>query len=227
MIWLFLSMSARADTFTLDNGATIEGVLAEYNMSGSCQISVDEGDLAGAILVIPCERISRFERTSASPGPAPALTSVAPAAPMIPTAPTVSPEPAPAPIAEPPVEEAVVDAPLALPPAAVPPAVAPFAAQPPDAPAASPALPEMSITPAAPEADVVAAPAATPEAPAAASPQEPLWADENGAPIEEGTVIPSPSVDRNTLPTLPNLRMLRRPDADPEVEVAPETDNQL
>lgn len=81
MLWLFAMLSAQADTFTLDNDATINGVLASYAMGGSCQISVQDGDLAGTLIILPCDRIVRFEQQSVTPMPQPApseLTADAP-----------------------------------------------------------------------------------------------------------------------------------------------------
>lgn len=63
--FLLLSASAaRADTITLDSGATIQGDLARFEFGGDCQISVTEGDLSGVIVIVPCHRVASFVRTS-------------------------------------------------------------------------------------------------------------------------------------------------------------------
>jgi len=61
---LALTLSAWADSITLDSGATIEGDLARYEFGGDCQISVTEGDLSGVILIVPCHRVESFVRTA-------------------------------------------------------------------------------------------------------------------------------------------------------------------
>ena len=58
---LALATAAFADSLVLDNGATLSGSLAAYERGGSCTISVQEGDLSGADVVLPCSRIARFE----------------------------------------------------------------------------------------------------------------------------------------------------------------------
>ncbi len=55
--------TARADVLTLDSGATIEGDLARYEFGGDCQIGVTEGELLGAIVIVPCHRVVSFVRT--------------------------------------------------------------------------------------------------------------------------------------------------------------------
>jgi hypothetical protein len=55
---------ARADSITLDSGATIEGDLARYEFGGDCQLSVTEGPLTGVIVIVPCHRVQSFMRTS-------------------------------------------------------------------------------------------------------------------------------------------------------------------
>lgn len=60
---LFLSM-ALADTVTLDNDVVLEVDLARYEVHGDCQMSVTEGELQGAILIVPCHRVKSFVRTT-------------------------------------------------------------------------------------------------------------------------------------------------------------------
>ena len=187
MLWLILSLAARADTFTLDNGTTLEGALAEYNLNGSCQVSITSGELVGALVVLPCERITRFERLAAAPAPAPEPLLVAPEA----------------------------DAALALPVEAVPPlaepvpvtqpfAEAPFATASVEAPLALPAAEEAFFDEEAAEAEEEAA-----EELAAG----PLWADESGAEAGGAVRAPgAPAAGGVVLPALPNLRVMRRPD---------------
>lgn len=62
---LFLSM-ALADTVTLDNDVVLEVDLARYEVHGDCQMSVTEGELQGAILIVPCHRVKSFVRTTAA-----------------------------------------------------------------------------------------------------------------------------------------------------------------
>ena len=61
---LALSLTAFASPMllTMDTGAEIRGELAMYQYGGDCQISVSEGPLSGAILIVPCARLQRFER---------------------------------------------------------------------------------------------------------------------------------------------------------------------
>jgi hypothetical protein len=67
MLALLISLAslttARADVLTLDSGATIEGDLARYEFGGDCQIGVTEGELLGAIVIVPCQRVVSFVRT--------------------------------------------------------------------------------------------------------------------------------------------------------------------
>lgn len=57
-----LSPLALADTITLDNGAVIDGDIAEYQPAGDCRIAVTGGPLEGATVTLPCRRLARFER---------------------------------------------------------------------------------------------------------------------------------------------------------------------
>ncbi len=61
-MWLAFLAAAYADTLELDNGAVLVGELAAYDRVGDCHIAVGEGALAGAIVVVPCARVARFER---------------------------------------------------------------------------------------------------------------------------------------------------------------------
>ncbi len=110
---LALTLTAFADSITLDTGVTIEGDLARYEFGGDCQISVTEGELRGVILIVPCHRVEAFVRTTpAVPTPI-GLTSVAPREPAPRSSaappPTVSPDPAPTPAAAPAVAELSAD----------------------------------------------------------------------------------------------------------------------
>ncbi len=62
MLTLFLS-AALADTVTLDNGSVLVADLARYELDGDCQMTVTEGELQGAILIVPCHRVKAFDRT--------------------------------------------------------------------------------------------------------------------------------------------------------------------
>lgn len=81
LIGLFLSL-AFADSLTLDSGATLQGELAVYQYGGDCQISVSEGELRGAIVIVPCAHINRLER-SADPAVATVVAPEAPAEPVL------------------------------------------------------------------------------------------------------------------------------------------------
>ena len=61
---LLLLSFALADSVTLDNGVVLEVDLARYEVHGDCQMSVLEGDLQGAILIVPCHRVQSFQRTA-------------------------------------------------------------------------------------------------------------------------------------------------------------------
>ncbi len=61
---LLLLSFAFADSVTLDNGVVLEVDLARYEVHGDCQMSVLEGDLQGAILIVPCHRVQSFQRTA-------------------------------------------------------------------------------------------------------------------------------------------------------------------
>jgi hypothetical protein len=63
MVLLLLS-AALADSVTLDNGVVLQVDLARYELHGDCQMSVMEGELTGAILIVPCQRVRSFERTA-------------------------------------------------------------------------------------------------------------------------------------------------------------------
>jgi hypothetical protein len=107
-MWFALIAAAWADTLQLDNGAVLVGQLAAYDRAGECRIEISQGELAGASVVVPCSRITRFEREK-------------PAA-FVRVGPPPAPAPAPAPAAPPP--EPVVEAAIAL-PAAPPPVMVP------------------------------------------------------------------------------------------------------
>lgn len=61
---LLLLSFALADSVTLDNGVVLEVDLARYEVHGDCQMSVLEGELQGAILIVPCHRVQSFQRTA-------------------------------------------------------------------------------------------------------------------------------------------------------------------
>lgn len=73
MSWILLaalSSFARADSFDLANGSTIEGTLATYELGGNCQIFVASGPVRGATLLLPCTEIAGFRRAGADSRPA-------------------------------------------------------------------------------------------------------------------------------------------------------------
>ena len=211
MLWLMMSMSANADTFTLDSGAVIEGEMVVYNYGGECQMSVMDGDLVGAIVLIPCERIVSFSKTPTTPAPpmeAPALTAAAVEAAVTPLA-------APLEIVPPVAGEEVLEVEVvAAPPEVVAvtsePEVAPFAAQPAEAPVAAPAE------------EVVEAPIEEEPEAMASTP----WADESGAPadglIRPEATQPDRTIGGVAIPALPNLRIIRTEGP----TVAPEADQE-
>ena len=226
MLWLIMSISANADTFTLDNGAVIEGQMVVYNYGGECQMSIIEGALVGSIVIIPCDRIDSFSRSRATLAPpmeVPSLTAAAieqaltePAvivAEPVPVELAIVAEPvpvaAPVPVEE--VAEAPIEEPLPVEEVELAPEVVEIAAVPVEAPFAAESVaepvPEVS-DPIEEEPEVMAA---TP------------WADESGEPAD-GTVRPEPTQPERriggvAIPALPNLRLIRTV----EPEVAPES----
>lgn len=59
---IVLSGLAMADTIELDNGAHIDGTLASWASDGECRVALEDGELAGTMLLMPCDRIVRFDR---------------------------------------------------------------------------------------------------------------------------------------------------------------------
>ena len=153
---LALTLSAWADSITLDSGAIIEGDLARYEFGGDCQISVTEGQLSGVILIVPCHRVESFVRTTVRV-PVPIGVADAPVV-RPPPSEVVRPGPADVPFV------AVVDAPAASQP------VEETALDAPDAPADEAPVTE---APAAESPETETSAAAVPAAaPAAAAPSE-------------------------------------------------------
>lgn len=199
MLWLFLSVPAQADTFTLDNGTMLSGILAEYNLRGSCQISVNDGPLTGAIVTVPCDRIARFERDESSPLHAAEVVQVTPE--PVPTPPVAN----AAPLITPIVEEVV----------AVPSEPAPLE-QPVDAPFAEEAYTHTVPHAAPPEPVVQAAePEPDKEVPTGTGKDErkdALWSEASAtaeAPVTAEAGVARPSIGSVVLPALPNLRINR------------------
>jgi hypothetical protein len=73
LVWAF---AAHADSLQLDNGAKLTGQLAAYEAGGTCRIAIGAGDLAGTEVVLPCSRITKFEKDP-DDAPIPAATPVA------------------------------------------------------------------------------------------------------------------------------------------------------
>lgn len=212
MLWLMMNMTASADTFTLDNGAVIEGQMVVYNYAGECQMSVTSGDLVGSIVLIPCDRIASFSKGAPRPAPpmeAPSLSPLAIEEAISGDAPVAAGvEPAPvaavvidaSPVESIPVEE--------ISPA--PPVVA-VASVPVEAPYAAEAIEPVAAVPMGVDAEepIEAAPEAV-----AATP----WSDASGQPAAGRIrVEPSPaerSIGGAAIPALPNLRIIRA--AEPE-----------
>ena len=144
-----LSGPAHAATIQLDTGASVEGDLAVYKLDGDCQISVTDGPLTGSILIVPCARVTRFER---SPAPALVVAVEAPEAATVLVAPAAA---SPALVAE---EVEPMD--VVPEPAAAPPTDAPGANSPPPEPDALPLA--MPLSQAAPTAEPLASPPASP-----------------------------------------------------------------
>ena len=131
---LILALSpaiARADSISLDTGATLTGDLARYELGGDCQISVTQGELRGVILVLPCRCIQSFVR--AEP----------PAQPVFADAPALADAPILA--AEPVVREAPLEPAPPIPAPVIPPLGLPVE---PAAPAGLPEVPEGGASPA-------------------------------------------------------------------------------
>lgn len=179
---------ALADVLTLDNGATLEGHLARYEHAGECELAVSAGELAGALVVVPCSRVVRMERSS--PDGLGAPVAVAPLPPVAAPAPATAvtdAEAATLPVGAPTASEAV--APPTEPPPSEPPGAAAVAqADPPtDSPAGSPAVAE-------------AEPASPSDAPAeATAPEEPA-PERSGwrAALPEGMSLPALGRRRST-----------------------------
>ena len=226
MLWLTMAMTASADTFTLDNGAVIEGQMVVYSYGGECQMSITEGDLVGSIVLIPCDRITSFARGLAVPAPPMEAPSLAAAAiedalsePV--SVASVVVEPVPEPIAAEPVPElAVLAVPVAEPVEVIPesieePLLAEEVAPPPE-------VMEVATLPAqAPFAEEQVEPVPEEAAPEAVEPIEEApeamaatpWADESGQPadglIRHEPTRPERSIGGVVIPALPNLRIIR------------------
>jgi hypothetical protein len=206
MLWLFLSVPAQADTFTLDNGTMLSGMLAEYNLRGSCQISVTEGPLIGAIVTVPCERVARFER---DPSSAPRSAEVVQA----------TPEPV---LTSPAVEAVLTEAPL-IAEVVAPPADPLPLSQPVDAAfAAEPHVPSPVAQPDPLASAPTAAPVAQPVKDSASEPpkdthKDGLWAEvpttseaatSDAVATSEAEAV-RPAIGGVILPALPNFRINR------------------
>jgi hypothetical protein len=222
MLWLMMNMTASADTFTLDNGAVIEGQMVVYNYAGECQMSITNGDLVGSIVIIQCDRIASFSKGAAVPAPtmeAPALSAAASTDVLSEPAPAVAPvtdvlsEPAPAvaPVAAViiearPVEPIEVEE-VALAPEIVavaePPIEAQYAAESIEPIEAAGDLAAGAESPIEPEPEALAA---TP------------WSDAAGEPADGLIRVESSPAERTiggvAIPALPNLRIIRA--AEPE-----------
>lgn len=98
--------AAWADTITLDTGGVVEGELAHYEHGGDCRVSVDDGPLQGAIVIVPCYRVVSFVRTSRGPPPAVGAPAAATSPPSEPP-PASVPVPTAAPLPPPDREERV------------------------------------------------------------------------------------------------------------------------
>jgi outer membrane biosynthesis protein TonB len=111
---LALALSpAQADVVTLDTGAQVDGHISHYEHGGDCGIEVDGGDFEGALLVVPCARVVRFERSPEAVAVVP-LTSPLSAGPpetVVPLAAAVLPDEAAA-IAEAPAATEPLDEPV-------------------------------------------------------------------------------------------------------------------
>ncbi|MFT5679367.1 MAG: hypothetical protein ACI8RZ_000271 [Myxococcota bacterium] len=206
MLWMMMAMTAQADSFTLDNGAVIEGRMVVYNYGGECQMSITEGDLVGSIVLIPCDRITSFSRGSQTPAPpmeAPTLTAAVIEQALMDPAEVI-------PVEAPMVAEEVAAAPPIVEVIAIP-VEAAFSEEPvelAEAPAPEP-VPEAT----APIEEAPEAMAATP------------WADESGQPadgiVRPEATQPERSIGGVSIPALPNLRIIRS-----APEVAPEVDGE-
>jgi hypothetical protein len=181
---------ALADTITLESGATLEGTLTHYELHGKCNVHVEQGGLAGADVVLPCDRVIRMERVAVvQPTPTTLEGSVI----EVPEQPATLGELAP-------VEEIAGPMMLELAPmmvaedleganVGVDPAAAPGEPLPP-APAPEEAVPVAAVSPepvaaVSPEEPAPAAPAEEP-APAAAEPV----AEAEPAPEEKAEAVP-------------------------------------
>ena len=64
---ILLALPAMADTVELGSGATLEARILAWEPSGDCRLGVEEGPLAGAVVLVPCGEILRFCRTQPEP----------------------------------------------------------------------------------------------------------------------------------------------------------------
>jgi hypothetical protein len=208
MLWLMMNMTASADTFTLDNGAVIEGQMVVYNYAGECQMSITNGDLVGSIVIIQCDRIASFSKGAAVPAPtmeAPVLTALALTDVLSEPAPAVAPVTAVI-IEARPVEPIEVEE-VVLAPEIVTVAEAPIEAQ----------YAAESIEPSEAASDL----AAGAEGPIEAEPEAVAatpWSDAAGQPADGLIRVDSGPAERTiggvAIPALPNLRIIRA--AEPE-----------
>jgi hypothetical protein len=203
-----MNMTASADTFTLDNGAVIEGQMVVYNYAGECQMSITNGDLVGSIVIIPCDRIASFSKGAAVPAPpmeAPALSAASMAEAFS------EPAPAVAPVAAVITEASPVEL-IAVEEVALAPEIVAVTAAPIEAPYAA-----ESIEPTEAAGDL----AAGAESPIEAEPEAMAatpWADAAGQPADGLIRVESSPAERSiggvAIPALPNLRIIRA--AEPE-----------
>ncbi len=228
MFWIIaaaaLSTPASADSFTLQNGSTVEGTLATYELGGNCQIFVATGQVRGATLLLPCDQILAYARQveEGEEGETPVA-----GAPLTPDA------------AEPvPLEVEEVAAPAALPALAPEIASAPLAASTPPADAAAPTMaiielpeeaaaahaeappptPQVVVTeePASPTMAIIELPEAAPATPAVvAAAAEPAPTPAPAADLPANVRFVEPAADAPSVAVDPPADPTAAPTADP------------
>jgi len=149
---------ALADRVELESGAVLEARMSAFDRDGDCALTVTEGELAGAMVVVPCAEVVRFQQAPSavptlSETEAPALTEIEAGPEALSAAPIEAMEPEAMEAVE--LEVDAVGAPPVLlvqelpsEEVSAPPALTELVQEPTDAPAAVEEAPEaMAVTP--------------------------------------------------------------------------------
>ena len=60
---------ALADRVELESGAVLEARMSAFDRDGDCALTVTEGELAGAMVVVPCTEVVRFQQVTSEAPP--------------------------------------------------------------------------------------------------------------------------------------------------------------